>query len=516
MIPLIATFVPVVTTLALASGLPQKKTLECMVLMDGQEVDCGGAIYELKEGHEEQLRVFSKTWWTFAGAALVCIACAATAAGLTLGLTSLDVFELQVLLETLPDDVMPHAPPEVREEHINRLTSNQRSARKLLPLISGSYFGWQKKRGHTNTCDPTNQHYLLVTLLLLNATANEALPLFFDKLMPAWLAIVLSVSVVLIFGEIVPSAIFTGPKQLLLAAKLAPVVRVAKFVFIPIVWPMSLFLDKCLGHDEKSGYSKAEMKGLVRALRNTESGLAFDEANMLHGVLEMHHKTAKHISFPIAQAKSLPRNVRFTQEVIGDLRRWGHSRCFIAGPGGPTDICGVFLIKKLLGAYDTSNRGELCIDDLPVKMPVVLHPNENLLSTLDKFQRGGCHLAVISEDPDALIAAWTSNEPTPKHAQPTMFCSLEDVIEEMLKEEIYDEEDVEHGRDWCDATAAGLGMPLDRDRSLMRQCSAPAPGKSGRSSSDALTRSRSSSDHQMRQARRLPKQMAEPLLRWIR
>lgn len=47
-------------------------------------------------------------------------------------------------------------------------------------------------------------HYLLVTLLLSNATAMEALPIFLDKLVPSFWAVLISVSMVLFFGEIIP------------------------------------------------------------------------------------------------------------------------------------------------------------------------------------------------------------------------------------------------------------------------------------------------------------------------
>lgn len=43
-----------------------------------------------------------------------------------------------------------------------------------------------------------------MTLLLCNALAMEALPLFLDKVVPSAIAIVISVTAVLIFGEIVP------------------------------------------------------------------------------------------------------------------------------------------------------------------------------------------------------------------------------------------------------------------------------------------------------------------------
>lgn len=43
-------------------------------------------------------------------------------------------------------------------------------------------------------------HLTLVTLLLGNASANEALPLVTDQLLPSWGAIILSVTAVLIFA----------------------------------------------------------------------------------------------------------------------------------------------------------------------------------------------------------------------------------------------------------------------------------------------------------------------------
>jgi metal transporter CNNM len=47
-------------------------------------------------------------------------------------------------------------------------------------------------------------HWMLVTLLLCNAACMEALPLSLDHLLPAWAAILVSVTAVLFFGEIIP------------------------------------------------------------------------------------------------------------------------------------------------------------------------------------------------------------------------------------------------------------------------------------------------------------------------
>jgi hypothetical protein len=120
--------------------------------------------------------------------AFVCVCMAALAAGLTMGLLSLD--EMMLLIK----------------ERAGSTERERKAAASLLPIV----------RQH---------HLLLVSLLLMNALANEALPLFLDKVVGGVSAVVISVVLVLFFGEIIPSAVFTGPDQIKLASRMAPVVR---------------------------------------------------------------------------------------------------------------------------------------------------------------------------------------------------------------------------------------------------------------------------------------------------
>jgi hypothetical protein len=53
-------------------------------------------------------------------------------------------------------------------------------------------------------------HYLLATLLLTNAVALEMLPIFLDRLLNPVAAILISVTAILLFGEIVPQAVRAG------------------------------------------------------------------------------------------------------------------------------------------------------------------------------------------------------------------------------------------------------------------------------------------------------------------
>ena len=94
--------------------------------------------------------------------------------GLTVGLLSIDDLVLEMKEKSGTDE----------EKHL---------AGRILPLIK-------------------QHHLLMVTLLIANAAAMEALPLFLDEMVPSYAAIIISVTLVLFFGEIMPQALFTGPK----------------------------------------------------------------------------------------------------------------------------------------------------------------------------------------------------------------------------------------------------------------------------------------------------------------
>jgi metal transporter CNNM len=109
-----------------------------------------------------------------------------------------------------------------------------------------------------------------VTLLILNALAYETLPIFLDALVPSWAAILLSTTLILVFGEIVPSAIFTGPNQLRLGYLLSPLVLFMMMFLYPIAMPLTCLLDYLVlgnqedGDDPQEAYNRRELSALVR------------------------------------------------------------------------------------------------------------------------------------------------------------------------------------------------------------------------------------------------------------
>ena len=68
------------------------------------------------------------------------------------------------------------------------------------------------------------------------------------------------------FGEILPSAIFTGPKKLELASKMVPLVNAVMALLLPITYPIAKVLDEVLHEEEgeDGAFDRGEISALVR------------------------------------------------------------------------------------------------------------------------------------------------------------------------------------------------------------------------------------------------------------
>ena len=152
--------------------------------------------------------------------------------GLTLGLLSLDMTTLTVMMNSGDEKV-----------HLFQLIIV--FCVFFLPLSFGFFFAFSyrdlKTRGYAKRILPLieRHHLLLVTLLLGNALCMEALPLFLDKIVPFMAAIILSVTGVLIFGEILPQAVCSR-YGLAIGAKLYYVVWFFICLFFIVAYPVQI------------------------------------------------------------------------------------------------------------------------------------------------------------------------------------------------------------------------------------------------------------------------------------
>ncbi|CAK9038386.1 unnamed protein product [Durusdinium trenchii] len=215
-------------------GTEQAMTISCPSYGRWHTVPrCLSPVEERRKAEEERMKVIFHV-----AASAVCILMAALAAGLTMGLVSLEPVELQIIEAARLDYC---ANSKERE----RLQRQKDAAKHILPLLK-------------------DHHLLLVTLLLLNALANEALPIFLDDLLSPVFAVLLSVTFVLVCGEILPSAVFTGPWQLTFSSWFVPVVRFLLCALYCIAKPIARILDKALKKDRFERFSRPEVRAVLR------------------------------------------------------------------------------------------------------------------------------------------------------------------------------------------------------------------------------------------------------------
>ncbi len=314
----------------------------------------------------------------------------------------------------------------------------------------------------------------------MNALANEALPLFLDELVPSYVAVILSVSFVLFFGEIIPSAIFTGPNQLAISSKLAPLVRLVLVLLAPLAWPIAKLLDYFL-HEEETleKYDRGELMALVRLqyeekrkakmLKKAErvmitsasadshrssGGRAdtrsnrfvsiVDEVNMVEGALQMQSRKVGDVMQNWNNVYSIPSDIVLNEANILDLYRSGYSRIpvFKSGKNGNKDatrnIIGLFKVRQLVVINAAEERP---LSDIHLATPFCVAPTMNMVDLLNLLQEGKGHMAIVCMKPEIARDALSANKPIPESAEVVGLVTLEDCIEELIQEEIYDEYD---------------------------------------------------------------------------
>ncbi|KAJ8554379.1 hypothetical protein K7X08_025057 [Anisodus acutangulus] len=359
-------------------------------------------------------------FWVYLVISVSLVCFAGLMSGLTLGLMSLSLMDLEVLIKAgQPND--------------------RKNAEKILPIVK-------------------NQHLLLCTLLICNAMAMEALPIFLDALLPAWGAILISVTLILAFGEIIPQAICSR-YGLSIGARLSPLVRLLVIVVFPLSYPISKLLDRLLGKRHSALLRRAELKTLVN-MHGNEAGkggeLSHDETTIIAGALDLAQKAVKDAMTPMSRVFSLDLHSKLTDEKMNLIISKGHSRVPVYS-GSPTNIVGLILVKNLIKCRP---EDEVLIKDLTVRSIPKVPDSLPLYDLLNQFQKGHSHMAVVVKS-----SRINTKEPAENAAKHNIIkinilpvspiqqyavekgevaigiITMEDVLEQLLQEPIYDETD---------------------------------------------------------------------------
>lgn len=312
-------------------------------------------------------------------AVVALILLSAAFSGLTLGLLSLNVFELKRKAEL-----------------------GDKEAARVYPI---------RKRGNE----------LLVALIIGNVFVNSALTVMLNSFLAGAIAVVISTVLITVFGEILPQA-------LLKKHGLAFSARFAFYIdkWLLIVKPLSILptklLDRTVGGEQPTIYSNNEIVKIIEEHEESkDSDIEEDELRIVANALNFGDKLIEDVMTP----KSVVMTVK-SSDVIGpilleELHESGNSRFPVLDKGGQ-DIIGLLYIRNLI---QIGSSKKTKVRDVMEDKVYFVNEKEKLDHALNAFIRTKNHLFVVVNEFSEMVGVIT----------------IEDIIEEIIGQEIVDEFD---------------------------------------------------------------------------
>lgn len=261
---------------------------------------------------------------------------------------------------------------------------------------------------------------LLCTLLIGNVAVNSTIAIILGNITGGLIAGISSTALIVIFGEIVPQAV-TSRYALTIGSKTVWVVQLFIFILYPICWPLSKILDKFLGEEMPTVWSRKELAEIIKHHEDSDaSNLDSDEERILLGALSFSDKSAKEIMTPLSVIFMFEENEKLTPNILKKIRNSGFTRIPIYRRQ-KDNIVSILYAKKLIGLKKVKTIKSF------IKKSKILEVYEDttLDDLLNKLIKQKIHIAVIYDKDHVLLGIVT----------------LEDIIEEVFKREIVDEDD---------------------------------------------------------------------------
>jgi metal transporter CNNM len=266
-----------------------------------------------------------------------------------------------------------------------------------------------------------NTHLTLASILLTNVAAVSATSLVLDQYFVGWLAGILATLLIVVFGEVIPQAMFSN-NPMLWASRFATLLRVMVYVTFIISKPLQLLLDRLFPYTRSKLQSRRELGLLITEhLTNDTSELDEDEVEIMRGALQLSEKRVRDIVTDIRHTYWLTPDTVLDDARIDEMKAQAYSRIPIFNRS-LTTCYGVLLLKDLVDIDFEEQR--YLVEDMS------LHPTQLIgsMTALDtmfrRFISSGTHLIPVERD-DHIIGVVT----------------IEDLIEEIVGHEIEDETD---------------------------------------------------------------------------
>ena len=265
-----------------------------------------------------------------------------------------------------------------------------------------------------------NGNLLLCTLLIGNVAVNSTLSIFLGSIVSGFAAGLMATVLIVIFGEIIPQASFSR-YALILGAKFAWLVRIFLLILFPVCWPLAWILDKILGDEIPTVYSKHELMKIVEEHENLkESEVDKDEGKIVKGALSFSDKIVQDIMTPRTAIFALSIDQKLDSAAIKKIFKSGHSRIPVYEKK-LDNVVGLLYVKDLILR---GNRKQ----DLSkiVHNNVIFTDSKKPLDSLfNAFKKTKNHLFIVLDE----------------HSMVSGLVTIEDVLEEIIGSEIIDEYD---------------------------------------------------------------------------
>jgi metal transporter CNNM len=277
-----------------------------------------------------------------------------------------------------------------------------RNARRVLPL---------RKQAHLT----------LASILLANVAAVSATSLVLDQRLNGWLAGLLSTLLIVIFGEVMPQALFSKA-PLTWASRFAPVLQVMIVVTYVVSKPLQILLDHLFPHERTRLQSRHELGLMITEhLGDDSSELDEDEVEIMRGALQLSEKRVRDIMTDIRHTYWMTLDTKLDGLKIDEIKALGYSRIPVLNEA-LTECYGLLLMKDLVDI--DFDHHTLSVRDMHLH-PTKLVGSMTALDTMfRKFIAASTHLIPIEKD-DVVVGIVT----------------IEDLIEEIIGHEIQDETD---------------------------------------------------------------------------
>lgn len=266
-----------------------------------------------------------------------------------------------------------------------------------------------------------NVHLTLASILLTNVAVATSLPLVLNTTLSGITAGVISTIALVIFGEILPQAVFARHALSLYSALRLPVMAMIVITY-PLSKPLQILLDRLVGKHGIQLHTRHELGVLVSEhIGTNESELDEDEVEIIKGALQLSEKRVRDIMTPIKNVYWLAPDTIINHKKINEIKAAGRSRIPVLNRKH-TKCYGVILMKDMVDInFEESPVG---VKELPLYASRPVGAMTALDTLFRKFISAQGHLLPVEKD-DRIVGIVT----------------IEDLIEEIIGHEIRDEAD---------------------------------------------------------------------------